>query len=569
MFKLRDYQRDLYSRAASALERIRALLLVCPTGGGKTVIFSALIHDHVGAAAAIVHRKEIVSQIACSLAKLGVKHRVIAPPKTIAMIRRKQLKLFGKSFVDPHAEVGVVSVQTLTSPASGRNEPLQSWVRQVTFAVWDEGHHYVDSGSWAKAVHMFDQAKMLFVTATPERADGKGLGEYSDGFVEEMIEGPTTGWMIEQGYLSSFLYKAPATDLDVAGLAVGKDGEFNAKALRARVVESNLVGRVVDQYRQFSPGKRAIVFASDVQTSNDLAAEFNAGGIPAAALDGTTDQGIREREQERFERGDLLVLVNVDLFDEGYDVPAAECAILARPTQSLAKYLQMVGRVLRVIYADGYDLSTQAGRLAAIAAGPKPNAVIIDPVRNWERHGAPNWPRLWTLDGRVKGTRAAADDTIPQRVCVGCTQPYEAFYEACPHCGLVPEPAGRSAPEQVDGDLMELDVEAMAALFKKMRAADMPDDEYALDQLRRRLPPVGRSADMRRHKSAKYRRAVLENLVGWWVGMQPDARTLAEKHRRFFHRFGIDIGTAFTLGTKDTDALIERITASFAKDIAA
>lgn len=582
MFNLRDYQTAVYDKIASALATVRAVLAVMPTGAGKTVVFSQLINDHTGAAAAVVHRKEILSQIACSLAQLEIKHRVIAPPKTVAMLRRKQLKLFGKSYVDPHAEVGVVSVQTLTSRSACKNELLQQWVKQVTLAVFDEGHHYIDSGSWAKAVHLFERAKLLFVTATPDRADGKGLGADADGFAQVMVEGPTLKWLIDQGYLSGYLgsYFAPTTDLDVSGLAVTASGDFNAKALRARVVESHLVGDVVKQYRQFADGKRAIVFASDVATADDIAAAFNAAGVPAASLNGETDQGLREREQERFESGDLLVLVNVDLFDEGYDVPAAECAILARPTESLAKYLQMVGRVLRVIYASGYDLSAAEGRLAAIAAGPKPRAIIIDPVRNWERHGMPDWPRVWSLEGKAKGTRASDADTMPQRVCVGtraapgCSQPYPAYHKACPFCGMVPAPAGRTPLELVNGDLMALDVEAMTALFAKMQAADMPDDAYReslfeRDENGKIIPPKFHGQMVRRHQTTKYRREVLRQLVGWWVGLQPAGRDLGEKHRRFNLRFGIDIGTAFTLNTKDTDALIERITKGFTGDMAA
>ena len=179
----------------------------------------------------------------------------------------------------------------------------------------------------------------------------------------------------------------------------------------------------------------------------------------------------------------------------------------------------------------------------------------------------PNWPRRWTLEGRTKGTRAGASDTIPQRVCSACTQPYERFYLACPYCGHVEEPAGRSVPGQVDGDLLELDVEAMAALMDRMRRADMDDDDYARDQLARRIPAVGRGADMKRHRAAKYRREVLRNLVGWWVGMQPEGRSMSEKHRRFFHRFGVDIGTAFTLNAADTDALIQRIEQKFNEDV--
>ena len=172
----------------------------------------------------------------------------------------------------------------------------------------------------------------------------------------------------------------------------------------------------------------------------------------------------RESELHKFETGALQAVTNVDLFDEGFDVPAASCAIMARPTQSLAKFLQMIGRVLRPVYADGFDLETRQGRLDAQAAGPKPFAVIIDPVRNWERHGMPNWPRRWTLAGKDKGSRGAKSDAIPQKVCTACTQPYEAFYKACPFCGHTLIPAGRARPEQVDGDLVELDVEGMAAL---------------------------------------------------------------------------------------------------------
>ena len=567
MFDLRDYQQDLAERIKHAWQRVRVVLAVLATGGGKTIIFSQLIHEHNGAAAAVVHRREILSQIACSLAALEVKHRVIAPPKTVAAIRRKQLRQFGRSFVDPNALCGVISVQTMTSKSSERNEPLQRWLRQVTLCVFDEGHHYVQSGLWARAVEVMGHAKLLLVTATPERADGQGLGAVADGFVQEMVEGPQTKWLIDQGYLSSFVYRAPSSDLDMTGLPLTASGDFNAKAFRARVVASHLVGDVVRQYAQHGNGGRAIVFATDVETADEIAAEFTLAGYNSVSLNGKTDQGERDRRLDEFQRGDLTVLVNVDLFDEGFDVPAAEVVILARPTESLAKYLQQIGRVLRPVYAEGFDLSTQTGRLAAIAAGPKPNAVVIDPVRNWARgHGLPNWPRQWTLSSREKNSRGATD-AIAMRTCVECTQPYEAFHKACPYCGAVVVPAGRSAPEQVDGDLYELDVEGMAALFERMATADMPDEDYAANQIARHIPPVGRGADMKRHKAAKYRRSVLRELVGWWVGYQPEGRTLSEKHRRFYHRFGVDIGTAFTLNNRDTDGLIENITRRFAEDL--
>lgn len=566
--RLRGYQEAFVDAIHTTWGSVRSVLGVLPTGAGKTVCFAAIIHDHIGASAAVVHRKEIVGQISQALARLEVRHRVVAPSPVVTRIRRKHLQEFGKSYVDPHALAGVVSVQTLTSGASGKNRELRKWLKQVTLGVFDEGHHYVEQGLWARAVHAMGDAKLLFVTATPERADGKGLGAEADGFAETMVEGPTTRWLIDEGFLCKFKYKAPSTDLDVSNIPLTASGDLNTKAMRKRIVESHLVGDVVAQYKRFTPGKRAIVFANDVATAEEIADKFNAGRVAAAALSGETDQGERDRMLDAFESGGLSVLVNVDLFDEGFDVPAVEVVILARVTESLAKYLQMVGRALRVVYAPGHDLATTQGRLDAIAAGPKPYAVVLDAVRNWERHGMPNWPRVWSTAGREKGSRGTAGDLIPQRVCTACTQPYERFYGACPYCGEpVPEPAGRSAPEQVDGDLTELDVDAMSVLFEKMRRADMDEQEYALDQARRGIPSIGRRRDMKRHVDGRHRREVLRNLVAWWVGCQPADRPLGEKHKRFYHRFGIDIGTAFTLNTKDTDALIERIQQRFKEDI--
>lgn len=547
MFQLYPDQSELEAAIHKAWQTVRSVLAVMPTGGGKTVIFSSIIHDHNGAAAAIVHRKEIVTQIAMSLAQLGVKHRVIADPKVVRRIRRKQLAKFGQSYVDPHAQCGVVSVQTLTSRGAANNTELQKWLKQITLAVFDEGHHYVDSGSWAKAVRVMANAKLLFVTATPDRADGKGLGSDADGFCDVMVEGPHTAWLIENGRLCPFSYKAPRTDLDVSGLAVTASGDFNAKALRARVVESHIVGDAVKHYRQFAHGKKAIVFATDVQTAEEIAAAFRAGGYRAAALSGETDAGERDKVLDGFEGIDYDVLVNVDLFDEGFDVPAVEVVILARPTESLAKFLQMVGRGLRILEG-------------------KTEAIIIDMVRNWERHGMPDWPRNWTLDRREKRGKGEDRDTVPQKVCDKCTQPYPAYYRACIYCGHINEPAGRSTPEQVEGDLVELDVAVLAALFNKINDADMSDEDYARGQFARNMPAVGRGADLKRHQAAKYRRKVLREMVGWWVGAQA-GRDMREIHRRFYYRFGIDIGLAFTLSAKETDALLEIITKRFTEDM--
>ena len=580
-FKLRTYQDKLVTKIHGAWNRVRVVLAVLATGGGKTAIFSWIIQQHNGASAAVVHRKEIVSQISLSLAALGVRHRIIAPQSVLRRIRRRHFRFLGESFIDQHALCGVVSVQTLTSKSSDRDKDIQAWVNQITLCVFDEGHHYVNSGSWAKAVDMMVRAKLLLVTATPKRADGKGLGTEKlggSGYVEEMVEGPTTKWLMDEGYLSRFKYFAPDSDLDVADVALTAKGDFNAKALRERVVDSHLVGDIVAHYKAFATGKKFIVFNTDVLSAEETAAEFNNQGVICSALSGKTEGGIRDTELDKFENGENTGLTNVDLFDEGFDVPAVEVCMHGRPTASLAKYLQMCGRSFRVVYAEGYDLTTKAGRLAAIANGPKPHAIIIDPVRNWEKHGMPDFPRIWSLADEDRQGNKSEDDTIPQKVCKGtdenpgCSQPYEAYLKVCPYCGLEPEVPKRKKPKHVDGDLLELDVEGMAALFAEREKANLSEEEYALslhkpNENGKIIPPKFHGQAIRRHNGAVYRRKVLHNLLGWWIGLQPVDRDLGEKYRRFYLRYGIDMSTAFTLNQNDTDSLIERVARGFHHDI--
>jgi superfamily II DNA or RNA helicase len=479
------------------------------------------------------------------------------------------MKKYGKSWIDDRATSAVASVQTLASRRGQADPEIKRFVHQVRLAVFDEGHHYIKKGQWGKGVDMFEASKVLFVTATPERADGKGLHVSADGYVEGMVEGPTVAWLIDQGYLSPFKYFCPETDLDVEGVAVTATGDFNAKEMRKRVVGSHLIGDVVKQWQQFANGKRTIVFSTDVESATEQSQAFTSVGCLSHMLCGATDPLERDSKLDEFEGGSLTTLCNVDLFDEGFDVPGVECAIHARPTQSLAKKLQIDGRALRPVYVDGYDLSTREGRRAAIANGPKPYAVIIDPVRNWERHGLPDWPRQWNIYGRQGGGKSSGpSDTVAQRVCVGCTQPYPAFFNPCPYCGTPHEPSGRKQPEQVDGDLHELDVESLRALFKAQQDAGMSRAEFEQELVGRNVPPIGRPRLVKMHEAAKYRRGVLRNMVGWWVGMQPEGRTLSEKHRRFYHRFGVDIGTAFTLGADETDKLIQTIQERFDYDIA-
>jgi hypothetical protein len=230
----------------------------------------------------------------------------------------------------------------------------------------------------------------------------------------------------------------------------------------------------------------------------------------------------------------------------------------------------MIGRVMRPEYDKSMPRNSDEQRKAAIAAGPKPKAVVIDPVSNWERCGFPTWPRHWSLEDVEKNSSRAKkkDDTRPQRVCLSpsCNQPFDAYKKVCPYCGHPAIAGQRNSVKAVDGDLEELDVRAMNALFGKLKQANMSDREFQQDQVRRRVPMKGRLQELRRFKAAKKRREVLREMMAWWMGLQPN-RSQAEIQKRFYLRFGVDVVTALTLNETQTNELIDLITTRFKDDL--
>lgn len=566
--KLRPYQTTLISDVRSAWAGgARNVLMRLDTGGGKTVILSTLINEHPGASAVIAHRHELVSQLSLTLARHGVRHNIIASDVTRRACAAAHLAATGRSYFDPGARCAVASVDTLV-----KADGLAAWAAQVTLWIVDEGHHLVLDNKWHTAVSMFThpQCHGLQPTATPSRADGKGLGSHADGVADVMVEGPPMRWLIEQGYLTDYRLVCPTSDLAVLA-EVGASGDWSPKQLKEAAERSHIVGDVVKEYLAFGRGKLGCTFATDIETATKITAEFRAAGVRAELLTGKTDAGFRVQILKRYARREIDQLVTVDIVSEGFDLPAIEILNMARPTQSLGLFMQQFGRALRPIYADGYDLETQEGRLAAIAYGPKPRAIVVDQVGNTIRHqGPPDKPRVWTLDRRDKKAKSKAD-SIPLRTCVGeklpdgsstgCLQPYEAFHRACPYCGVLPPPpAARSAPEFVDGDLQELDAETLARLRGQVVEATMSIDEYRVSMVAKGARPEWVMSNVKHHA------AKLEAQAGLQAAMENYVRRcLAEGlrdreiHRKFFLQFGVDVMSARTLNRADTEALTARV----------
>lgn len=540
-FEERKYQDDLESGIYSAWDSGASnVLAVLPTGGGKTHTFSKIIRAKGVPTCAIAHRQELVTQISNTLNDHEVPHRIIGQETTIRLAVRIHMEESGRSFYDPRADVGVAGVDTLGK--SKRQSEQKRWLDAVRLWVQDEAHHVLRSNKWGTAVDMFPKALGLGVTATPERADGRGLGRHADGVFDQMVVGPTMRELIDLGYLTDYRIFAPPSDIDLSKVEVSKrTGDYKDPQLVKAVRESHVVGDIVKHYLKIAPGKLGVTFVTDVETAEQVAAAFNAAGVPAAALSAKTPDAERIATIRRFRRRELLQLVNVDLFGEGFDLPAIEVVSMARPTQSYGLYVQQFGRALRIL--DGKDI-----------------AIIIDHVGNVVHHGLPDAPRVWSLDSKERRSRGGSDDAIPVRACPQCTGVYERVYPVCPYCGYKPEPASRGGPEFVDGDLIELDPATLARMRGEIERVDMDPAQYAAELTAKRTPTIGVKAHTKRHVQRQEAQAALRGSIAWWAGYQRAAgRSDSESYRRFYYAFGVDVMTAQTLGRDDALALAERV----------
>lgn len=513
------------------------VLAVAPTGAGKTVLFSGKLAEETAPSVAIAHRQELVVQMSLAMARQGLHHRVIAPNNLIRWIAQVHTMELGRDYCRPNAPVAVAGVDTLIR----RPKELQSWSKKVGLWVIDECHHLVRGNKWCTAVGMFPNARGLGVTATPERADGKGLGRHSDGVFDALVVGPSMRQLINEGYLTDYRIACPPSNIDLSTVTTGAEGDYTRGKLGLATRKSSVMGDVVEHYGKWAHGKRGVTFTPDVETALAMAAGFNAAGIPAKMVCAKTPDRERREAIHQLESGKLLQLVNVDLFGEGFDLPAIEVISMARATQSYGLYVQQFGRALRLLKG-------------------KDRAIILDHVGNVARHGGPpDVPRQWTLDRRERRSNTTKDPNIvPIKTCTNpeCMAPYEAVYPSCPFCGWVPTPGNRSAPEFVDGDLCELDAETLAAMRGEVAKVDQE-----AGAVQRMMEHAGHSymvakGAANRHTERQEQQGWLRESMSLWMGYQKAAgRGIREAQRRFFHRFGMDVLGAQALGRSDAEIL--------------
>ncbi len=433
MIELYPFQDKLVSQLRQAMMRgAKRVLLVSPTGSGKTVMFAYLVSRMANKGVRsniMVHRQELLDQVGATLKNFDTNFNYVAASENF----------------EPDPLTHVSSVFTLARRLA--TVPVPDYV------ICDEFHHCIKGSTWANCIDYWaeinPELRLIGVTATPERLSGEGLGEMAD----EMIIGPGTAELMRDGYLCKYKMFAPKKPLDTSHLhSLG--GDYKKDEAEALVNKPSITGNAVAHYRQYLNGAPAIAFCVSRKHAYQVAEDFRASGFRAASIDGTMKKPDRKQMVRDFSNGQLNVMTSCQLVNEGFDVPGMHGAILLNPTQSVARYLQECGRTFRT--APGKEI-----------------AYLLDHVGNSAVHGLPDDEREWSLDSKKRKRGKRDPDDIAIRQCGVCGAVCGAAASKCPECGHVFPIQSRTIRE-VEGELEEVKrQERKAAKVKQGRAGDL------------------------------------------------------------------------------------------------
>jgi len=547
MVQLRPHQVDAIADIYSEWKNYKNLLMVMPTGLGKSRTVGAIIKDksidseqlH---STLIVHRKELVLQLSLMLCDFNIQHNVIVSTSDARRIVGEHLSNHKKSFYNPKSKVTVASVDTLRS----RPERFKRIFDLSQLLIIDEAHHVLKDNKWGQVVSYFNNPnlKILGVTATPKRLDRKGLGIESDGIFEKLITTKTVQWGIDNKYLSKYKLVLPQ---NTPMLALKDKADYTSEELNKYVNENAIVGKTVENYIKFANGMQTIVFAATLQHGEQLLAEFKAHGIKAVFLHGDTNPIERFNGVKDFASNTIQVIINVDLFDEGFDCPAVqgrrivECVIGTRPTMSLSKARQQWGRALR-------------------PADYKEYAIIIDQAGNVDRHGLPTKEIKWTLDRIQKSKAKELNNT---KACYSCGAVNNRFAVTCEWCGtemVNPESSGSGKPsslKMVDGDLVLVDPDELDKMYK---STQLDSPQFMFDKVN---AVAGYAAAMNafknQEKKIETQKLLADTIAKLYGYYKLDVKEDRELHKKLYIDFGVSMFDMLTSNNKEMLAFIENI----------
>ncbi|MCF7811581.1 DEAD/DEAH box helicase family protein [bacterium] len=417
--ELRQYQTKAVDKLRDCIKKGKKKPIMClPCGAGKSVIFGRIIQllvENGKTALWIVHRRNLVFQmqnvlkefydIDAGIIMAGVESDTDKPVQlcTIQSYRRRldlDIRCYNRFFIN--ADVVMI----------------------------DEAHRSI-SKSYRSIIEMYYDKIVIGCTATPARADGRGMGEIYNALLDIISIKELT----ELEYLSPVRYFVPNV-IDLEGVKI-QMGDYQVKSLSEKTNTKKLIGDIVDNWLRVAENRKTLVFCVNVKHSIAVCEAFNQAGIKADHLDARSTDEEREATFQAMERGDITVLTNVALYQEGLDVPSVSCVVMARPTKSMGLYRQCVGRGLRI----------EEG---------KENCIVLDHGNVIEEHGLLEEDIIWSLDRTKKAWEKREDnkaDKQPSR-CRACGEVFTGT-SICPTCGTKLRSFGKPI-ETVDAELVEL-----------------------------------------------------------------------------------------------------------------
>lgn len=431
---LRPYQERMIDDTRDALRKHKSVLLQAPTGAGKTAITVFMMSKAAAQgkrAYFFVHQNELLTQTSRALWGQQLEHGMIASGKAGSAMSAQ-----------------VASVQTLVRRLDRYKPPH--------LIIIDEAHRAA-AATYKTIIDHWPDAKVIGLTATPQRTDGKPL----DILFDTIIEGPSIRQLMDAGYLCDYDLYAPPSTIDLSSVKT-RMGDYAKDQLEAAVDKPTITGDAVRHYLDHARGKRCVVMCVSIKHSNHVAEQYRSAGVHAESIDGGMTDVQRTAVLKRFASGQTLVLTNVQLMIEGVDIPAIEVVQWLRPTKSLVVWMQGNGRGLR----------TYSG---------KESLTIFDHVANSQRHGLPDQDREWSLAGKDKRGRKNSDkQEIQMKQCGHCWACFKPGPSECPHCGAVLAVDKRDI-EVVDGSLQKVDKLAVRKEQKREQgSARSLDDLVAL-----------------------------------------------------------------------------------------
>ena len=358
--KLFDYQEDMKERIEKALRLHRSVMAQMPTGTGKTYLLTAVIDSFVSNNSKekvwiVAHRRELVSQIDETVRKFH-SYSASNTSTLLSSVKAVSIQWLSKHYDEIEEEPGMI--------------------------VIDEAHHAL-AKTYKEMWERFPKAKFLGLTATPCRLNGKGFTDLFDVLVQSW----DVPEFISKGRLATYDFVSIKSDGMTQRLIDslqkrGADGDYQNKEMDMLLNKKPSIERLYQSLEEYGKGRKGIVYAINISHAQKITKLYQEHGVKAIAIDSKTPATERQQDIEAFKKGDIQVLVNVDIFSEGFDCPDVEFVQLARPTLSLAKYLQMVGRGLRV-------------------AKGKKNCVIIDNVGLYRVFGLPS--QVWNWNAMFEG----------------------------------------------------------------------------------------------------------------------------------------------------------------------